>query len=196
MLSGEVGYFKGTMQLTHPAFLVLESPSGKKHRYQVAEDDRRAASGAPASRAVVGVRAGVLPDLSRQRQGAELGHLRVCASGARHARPDRGSAAGIVSAPTESDHPRTRRCGQSISPRTRSSATRAQDRLTFDEAVGLQWALVARRYGELSETGPPAPRKDDGLVAALSAAAAIRVDQRPARGARRAVRPNWPRPAR
>ena len=29
MLSGEVGYFKGTMQLTHPAFLVLESPTGK-----------------------------------------------------------------------------------------------------------------------------------------------------------------------
>ena len=30
MLSGEVGYFKGTMQLTHPAFLVLESPSGRQ----------------------------------------------------------------------------------------------------------------------------------------------------------------------
>ena len=29
MLSGEVGYFKGTVQLTHPAFLVLESPLGK-----------------------------------------------------------------------------------------------------------------------------------------------------------------------
>jgi len=29
MLSGEVGYFKGTMQLTHPAFFVLESPSGR-----------------------------------------------------------------------------------------------------------------------------------------------------------------------
>ena len=29
MLSGEVGYFKGALQLTHPAFLVLESPSGK-----------------------------------------------------------------------------------------------------------------------------------------------------------------------
>ena len=40
MLSGEVGYFKGTMQLTHPAFLVLESPSGKNARYQVTEDDR------------------------------------------------------------------------------------------------------------------------------------------------------------
>ena len=44
---------------------------------------------------------------------------------------------------------------------------RAQERLTFDEAAGLQWALVARRYGELSESGPAAPRKDDGLVAAL-----------------------------
>ena len=44
---------------------------------------------------------------------------------------------------------------------------RARERLTIDEAVGLQWALVARRYGELSEAGPPAPRKDDGLVAAL-----------------------------
>ena len=37
----------------------------------------------------------------------------------------------------------------------------------FDEAVGLQWALVERRYGELSETGPPAPWRDDGLAAAL-----------------------------
>ncbi|HEX7427443.1 MAG TPA: ATP-dependent DNA helicase RecG, partial [Mycobacterium sp.] len=30
MLSGEVKYFKGAMQLTHPAFLVLKSPSGKE----------------------------------------------------------------------------------------------------------------------------------------------------------------------
>ena len=28
MLSGEVGHFKGTMQLTHPAFLVLDSGKG------------------------------------------------------------------------------------------------------------------------------------------------------------------------
>ena len=43
---------------------------------------------------------------------------------------------------------------------------RARDRLTIDEAVGLQWGLVARRYSEFSETGPAAPRRDDGLVAA------------------------------
>jgi ATP-dependent DNA helicase RecG len=30
MLSGEVKYFRGTLQLSHPAFLVLESPTGKK----------------------------------------------------------------------------------------------------------------------------------------------------------------------
>ena len=61
---------------------------------------------------------------------------------------------------------------------------RAVERLTFDEAVGLQWALVARRYGELCETGPPAPQRDDGLLAALLHAVAVRADRRPARGAR------------
>ncbi len=44
---------------------------------------------------------------------------------------------------------------------------RARERLTFDEAVGLQWALVARRHGELSESGPPAPPRPDGLAAEL-----------------------------
>ncbi len=44
---------------------------------------------------------------------------------------------------------------------------RARDRLTFDEAIGLQWGLVARRFGELSESGPAAPLRDDGLVAAM-----------------------------
>jgi ATP-dependent DNA helicase RecG len=29
MLSGEVGYYRGTMQLTHPGFLILNSPSGR-----------------------------------------------------------------------------------------------------------------------------------------------------------------------
>ena len=102
MLSGEVGYFRGTMQLTHPAFLVLESPSGKTVRHQVAEDDRCGID-ATGDDAPVGVRAGLLPDLPGQREGAELGHLRVCASGARRARPDRRSAAEIDSAAAESD---------------------------------------------------------------------------------------------
>ena len=93
MLSGEVGYFKGTMQLTHPAFLILESPGkGSKSLTKIAEalqDQRR--------RSALGVRAGLLPDLSGQRQGAELGHLRLRAPGARRARSGCGSAAGIDS---------------------------------------------------------------------------------------------------
>jgi ATP-dependent DNA helicase RecG len=44
---------------------------------------------------------------------------------------------------------------------------RARDRLTFDEAIGLQWALVGRRYGERSETGPAVPYRGDGLAAAM-----------------------------
>ncbi len=45
----------------------------------------------------------------------------------------------------------------------RPNATAPCERLTFDEAVGLQWALVTRRHGELGESGPPpAPRSDGG----------------------------------
>jgi ATP-dependent DNA helicase RecG len=44
---------------------------------------------------------------------------------------------------------------------------RARARLAFDEAVGLQWALVQRRNGALAESGPAAPRVADGLVDSL-----------------------------
>ena len=33
MLSGEVGYFRNVMQLTHPAFLILDSPDGTQPRH-------------------------------------------------------------------------------------------------------------------------------------------------------------------
>ena len=48
-----------------------------------------------------------------------------------------------------------------------SERERARQRLTFDEAVGLQWALVGRRHSELSESGPAAPPRPDGLAAEL-----------------------------
>ena len=40
---------------------------------------------------------------------------------------------------------------------------RARERLAFDEAVGLQWALVGRRHGELAQSGPVAPSTSAGL---------------------------------
>lgn len=40
---------------------------------------------------------------------------------------------------------------------------RAVERLTFDEAVGMQWALVATRYSQSREPAPPAPLIAGGL---------------------------------
>ncbi|HXO11044.1 MAG TPA: ATP-dependent DNA helicase RecG, partial [Mycobacterium sp.] len=40
---------------------------------------------------------------------------------------------------------------------------RARERLAFDEAVGLQWALVSRRHGEFAQSGPSAPEAAGGL---------------------------------
>ena len=87
MLSGEVGYFKGTMQLTHPAFLVLESPSGKEIGTKSLKNiaDASGATGENCCRRS----SAILPDLSARREGAELGHLRMRASGAGRARPGR-----------------------------------------------------------------------------------------------------------
>ena len=46
---------------------------------------------------------------------------------------------------------------------------RARERLTFDEAVGMQWALAQRRHGVRGASGPSAPPRSDGLFAAMSA---------------------------
>ena len=88
MLSGEVGFFKSNMQLTHPDFLVLESPEGTGVRQQVAQDDRRHLDVAERRADDVGIRTRLLPDLPGQLEAAELGHLRLRAAGARRARPD------------------------------------------------------------------------------------------------------------
>ena len=40
MLSGEVGYFKGTLQLTHPAFLVIHD-DGRVAGTEIAQGDCR-----------------------------------------------------------------------------------------------------------------------------------------------------------
>jgi ATP-dependent DNA helicase RecG len=166
MLSGEVGFFKGVMQLTHPAFLILDSPDGKNR------GTRSLKSIADASQAVSGELA--MSEFERRffpiypastklqswdifacvRQVLEVldplddpvpAELR-----AKH---------GLIS---EDQALRAIHLAESESERER-----ARRRLTFDEAVGLQWALVARRHSELSESGPPAPPRSDGLAAEL-----------------------------
>ncbi|WP_240274955.1 ATP-dependent DNA helicase RecG [Mycobacterium ulcerans] len=168
MLSGEVGYFKGVMQLTHPAFLILDSPDGQHH------GTKSLKSIADASQAISGELA--MEEFERRffpiypastkvqswdifkcvRQVLEVldpvDEPLPAALRAEH---------GLIS---EDDALRAIHLAEDESEREQ-----ARRRLTFDEAVGLQWALVARRHGELSESGPPAPARSDGLAAELLA---------------------------
>ena len=186
MLSGEVGFFNG-----HNAVDASGVPDprraerqgkGSKSLAKIAET-----SETTGGRAAVGVRAGLLPDLPGQRQGAELGHLRVRASGARRARPGRRSAAGIVlqqwNLMSEDEALRAIHLAE-----TRGGPRAAPARLAFDEAVGLQWALVERtaRRTERDRSRRRQPRTTDWPDRAC-AAAAVRADRGPARRARRAV---------
>jgi ATP-dependent DNA helicase RecG len=162
MLSGEVGYFRGAMQLTHPDFLVLDSADGKNHgsrALKMIAEASQAVSGQvlqqefertffpiyPAStklqswdifrcvRQVLEVLDPVADPLPEQ----------LCA--AHHLASEDEALRAIHLAEKEPDR------------------RRARERLAFDEAVGLQWALVSRRHGELSQSGPVAPSTSAGL---------------------------------
>ncbi len=166
MLSGEVGFFKGVMQLTHPAFLILDSPDGRNH------GTRSLRSIADASQAVSGELAmseferrffPIYP-ASTKLQSWDI--FRCVRQVLDLLDPvddplpaDLLAKFGLVS---EDRALRDIHLAENASDRQR-----ARERLTFDEAVGLQWALVARRHGELSASGPPAPPLADGLAAEL-----------------------------
>jgi ATP-dependent DNA helicase RecG len=165
MLSGEVGFFNGTMQLTHPAFLILEGAGqgkGSKSLATIAETSRKADG-----------------DLSLA--AFERDHFPIYPASAKVQSWDFYACVRQVLAvldpvddplpesllrqwdlPSEDDALRDIHLAESEFDRAR-----ARLRLAFDEAVGLQWALVERRHGALSETGPAAPPRDDGLAAAL-----------------------------
>ncbi len=167
MLSGEVGYYKGTLQLTHPGYLILNSPSGRlggsKSLKTIAETGRDGDGELdmsvferdyfpiyPASAklqswdiyACVRQVLNVLDPIPEPLPEAVVRQRDLVSEDT--------ALRGIHLAEKEADR------------------ERARQRLTFDEAVGLQWALVQRRDGELAESGPPAPYRPDGLAAALA----------------------------
>ena len=169
MLSGEVGYFRTTMQLTHPAFLVLDSPKGRTF-------------GTKSLKAIADT------------AGDEAGGLSMSAF-ERDFFPIYPASAKLQSwdiyacvrqvldvlDPIPDPLPETLvRQRDLVSEDTALRAIhlaenqidrdRARQRLTVDEAVGLQWALVCRRHSELSGSGPVAPLRPDGLAAALAGA--------------------------
>lgn len=166
MLSGEVRFFKGTMQLTHPDFLILDSPSDKNF----GSDSMR--NIAEASQAISGeVRQSefertcypIYPASTKLQSWDIFACVRQVLEvldPAPDPLPQTWRAEhGLI---TEDEALRAIHLADSDTERERARA-----RLTVDEAVGLQWALVGRRHGELSQSGPAAPSRDDGMAAQL-----------------------------
>ncbi|MGV0643194.1 ATP-dependent DNA helicase RecG [Mycolicibacterium sp. XJ879] len=165
MLSGEVKYFRRTLQLTHPAFLVLESPKGKtfgtKSLKTIASASR--ATGEDVLSAFEREFFPIYPANKKMQSWDIYACVRQ-----------------VLDVLDPIEEPLPKRLLQQHDLITEDQALRAihvaenkvereraQRRLTYDEAIGLQWALVKRRYSDVSESGPVAPLRDDGLVAAL-----------------------------
>jgi len=166
MLSGEVGYYRGAMQLTHPAFLILEAPDGKTHGTKSLKkiaDASHAVSSEEVTSAYEGRFFAIYPASAKMQSWDIFACVRqvldVLDPVADPLPAELRDELGLIAEDkalraihlSENEHERRL----------------ARERLTFDEALGLQWALVARRHGELSESGPPAPPRSDGLAAQL-----------------------------
>ena len=190
MLSGEVGYFRGAMQLTHPDFLVLgRRRRGRTQlRQQVAAQHRRRLAG--------GQRAGATSRTSS-------------AAATRSIRPATKLQSWDIFAcvrqvlevldPVPDPLPaavRTERglIGEDEALRAIHLAENAAERA----APGSGWPSTKRSAcsgrwrcaGTVNcpSPGPPAPRRDERAGRRTAAAAAVRADRRTARGARRARR--------
>ncbi len=164
MLSGEVGYFKGTMQLTHPAFLILDSGKGSKSLAKIAETSRDASGGL----LLEGFERDFFP-IYPANSKMQSWDIYACVRQVLDvldpvADPLPESIVRQRNLTSEDEALRAIHLSEIEDERERARA-----RLTYDEALGLQWALVSRRHGELGESGPPAPSRDDGLLAALKA---------------------------
>ena len=163
MLSGEVSYFRQALQLTHPAFLVLDGPGQGKGSKALAKIAEGAA------------------DETELLAAFERDFFPIYAANAKVQSWDIYACVRQVLSmldPVEDPLPegvlrQWDLCSEDEALRAihlaerEEQRERARQRLAFDEAVGLEWALVARRHGERSATGPRAPLRDDGLAAGL-----------------------------
>lgn len=163
MLSGEVGYFKGTMQLTHPAFLILDSDKNVGTKSMKSIADASGASGAELLSAFARDFFPIYPACAKVQSWDIYACVRQVLD-----------VLDPVPDPLPDDVVRQRHLVSEDEAlravhlaENDEERDRAVERLTFDEAVGLQWGLVTRRYGELSESGPSAPPADGGLMTTL-----------------------------
>jgi ATP-dependent DNA helicase RecG len=166
MLSGEVGYFRGAMQLTHPDFLVLDSPDGKDHgsrSLRMIAESSRAVSGEVLQSAFERRFYPIYPASTKLQSWDIFACVRQVLE-VLDPVPDPLPKTLCVQHNLVSEDQALRAIHLAESDDDRR---RARERLTFDEAVGLQWALVSRRHGELSQSGPAALPRSDGLAQEL-----------------------------
>lgn len=165
MLSGEVKYFRNALQLDHPAFLVLNPPPGK----QIGTKSLKAiatASGATGEEMLAEFERDFFPiyPASKQVQSWDIYACVRQTLDVLDPVPDPLPESFVREHNLMSEDAALRAIHLAENAVERE---RASERLTFDEAIGLQWGLVGRRYSELSESGPPAPPVEGGLAAAM-----------------------------
>jgi ATP-dependent DNA helicase RecG len=164
MLSGEVGFYKNTMQLTHPAFLILDGRNrGSSSLKNIAKASEATRGGELAIEDFERSFFPIYPATTKVQSWDIFACVRQALD---------------VLDPVDDPLPAELVAAHGFIPEDEALRAihlaedeqlrrRARERLTFDEAVGLQWALLARRHGELSESGPPASPQPDGLAAEL-----------------------------
>jgi len=165
MLSGEVGYFKGTLQLTHPAFLVIRDDgrvAGTRSLKVIAE-----ATGTSDENELLSVFDRDFFPIYPADSKVQSWDIYACV------RQVLDMLDPIDEPLPESFLREHNLIGEDEALRAIHTAEKVAERdaaitrLTYDEAIGLQWALAQRRFGELSEAGPVAVPTDDGLAAAM-----------------------------
>ncbi|MDD4865785.1 MAG: ATP-dependent DNA helicase RecG [Mycobacterium sp.] len=166
MLSGEVGFFRNVMQLTHPAYLILDSPDGRNVGTRSLKNIAIASQVTTGELQMEAFQRRFFPIYPASTKVQSWDIFRCVRQVLDVLDPvddplpaDLRDACGLVS---EDQALRDIHLAESESARRR-----ARERLTFDEAVGLQWALVTRRHSALSESGPPAPPRPGGLASEL-----------------------------
>ena len=166
MLSGEVGLYRDVLQLTHPAFLIVDSADGKNRGTASLRSFAEIADASTGEELADAFQSHFFPiyPASAKLQSWTIFTcvrqvLAVLDPVADPLPADLRAELGLMS---EDEALRAIHVSEDEKERRR-----ARERLTFDEAVGLQWALLYRRHGEVSESGPPAPPRPDGLAAEL-----------------------------